>query len=107
VHLLTGRGSAMNAFASRIETSKLANAAALHGATLSLINSCIVNSRASGVYCDATTNSTTTDSIAGSSHITVNDCSVLGNKLAGVEGAVTLVGTNTISGNGVNVLAST
>jgi hypothetical protein len=99
--LLTGRGSTMHVMSSRIETSKLANAAALHGATLSLVNSCMINGRASGVYCDATANS------AGSSRITVSDCSVLGNKLAGIEGAVTLVGNNSISKNGVNVLAIT
>eukprot|EP00953_Heterococcus_sp_UTEX-ZZ885_P030960 16309-Heterococcus_DN1.PRE.1 len=92
---------------SQIESSKLANAAALHGATLSLEHSCIASGRASGVYCDATANSAITDNSAGSSRITVSDCSVLGNKLAGIEGAVTLVGNNSISNNGVNVLAIT
>jgi hypothetical protein len=97
----------MNVMSSRIESSKLANAAALHGATLSLVSSCIVNGRASGVYCDATANSAKPDNSAGSSNITVSDCSVLGNKLAGREGVVKLIGNNTISDNGVDILAPT
>jgi hypothetical protein len=97
----------MSVAASQIESSKLANATALHGATLSLANSCIVNGRASGVYCDTTTSSTTSSSTAGSSHITVSECNVHGNKLAGIEGVVTLLGNNTIRNNGVNILATT